>query len=39
MKNKKIATNYACYYSTTMVTSKIIKETIEHLFQLDLDKP
>jgi len=39
MKNKKIVTNNACYCSTTMVTSKIIKETVENLFQLDLDKP
>jgi len=32
MKNKKIVTNYACYCSTTMLTSKIIKETIENCF-------
>ena len=36
---KKIVTNYACYCSTTMVTSKITKETRENLFQLDFDKP
>jgi len=33
MKNKKIVTNYACYCSTTVLTSKKIKETIENLFQ------
>jgi len=38
-ENQKIVTNYACYCSTTMVTSKIVKETIENLFQLDLDLP
>jgi len=37
-KQKNI-TNYACYCSTTMLTSKIIKETIENLFQFDRDKP
>jgi len=30
--------NYACYSSTIMVTSKIIKQTIDNLFQFDLDK-
>ena len=30
---------YACYCSTTMLTSKIINETIENLFQFDRDKP
>jgi len=30
--------NYACYSSTTMLTSKIIKPTIDNLFQFDLDK-
>jgi len=38
MKNKKIVTNYACYFSTTMLTSKKIQETVENLFQFDLDK-
>jgi len=37
MNNKKIVTNYACYCLTTMLASKIIKETIEHVFQFDLD--
>ena len=37
MKNKKIVTSYACYCSTTMLASKIIKETIEHACQFDLD--
>ena len=37
MKNKKIVTNYACYCSTTTLASKIIKETIEHVFQFNLD--
>jgi len=39
MKNKKIVTNYACYCSTTMLTSKITKETIENISQFDPDKP
>jgi len=39
MKNKKIVTNYACYRSTTMLASKMIKETIEIFFKFDLDKP
>jgi len=39
MKNKNIVTNYACYCSTTTLTSKIINETIENLFQIDVDKP
>jgi len=30
--------NYACYSSTTTLTSKIIKQTIDNLFQFDLDK-
>ena len=33
MKNKKIGTKYACYCSTTMLTSKIIKGTIENVLQ------
>ena len=37
-ENKKIVTNCACYCSTTMLTSKIIKETVDNLFQFDLDK-
>jgi len=37
LKNKEIVTNYAGYCSTTMLASKIIKETIEHVFQFDLD--
>jgi len=37
IKNK-IVTNYASSFST-MMTSKIIKETIENLFQFDLDIP
>jgi len=37
MKNKKIVTNYTWYYST--MTSKIIKESIENLFEFDRDKP
>jgi len=39
MKTKEIVTNYACYFSTTMLTSKLMKETIENLFDFDLDKP
>jgi len=39
MKNKKNVTKYACCCSTTMLASKIIKETIEHVSQFDLDKP
>jgi len=39
MKNKEIVINYACYCSTTMLTSEIIKETIENLFQFGRDKP
>jgi len=31
--------NYASFYSTTMLTAKIIKETIENLFQFNLDIP
>jgi len=38
-KKQKIVTNYACYCSATMLTSKIVKETIANLFQFDLDKP
>jgi len=38
-KQKKIVTNYACYCSTTVLTSEIMKQTIENLFQFDLDKP
>ena len=38
-EKQKILTNYACYRSTTMLTSKIINETIENLFQFDRDKP
>jgi len=30
--------NYACYSSTITMTSKIIKQTIDNLFQFDLDK-
>jgi len=30
---------FACYCSTTMLTSKIIKEPIENLFQFGRDKP
>jgi len=30
--------SYACYSSTTTLTSKIIKQTIDNLFQFDLDK-
>jgi len=37
MKNKKIVTNYTCYCSTTTLTSKIIKETIENVIQFDFD--
>jgi len=37
MKNKKIVTNHTCYYST--MTSKIINESIENLFEFDRDKP
>jgi len=33
---KKIVTNYACFRQTTMLTTKIIKETIENIFQFDL---
>ena len=36
-KNKKIVANYACFCQTTMLTPKIIKETIENLFQFGLD--
>jgi len=39
MKNKENVINYACYYLTTMLTSKIIRKTIENLFKFDLDKP
>jgi len=39
MKNKKIVTNYDCYCSATMLISKIMKGTMENLFQFDLDKP
>jgi len=28
---------YACYCSTTMLTSKIIKETTDNLLQFDFD--
>jgi len=38
-KQKKIVTNYVCYCSTKMMTSKIIKEALENLFPLDLNKP
>jgi len=38
-EKQKIVTYYPCYCSTTMVTSKTIKETLESLFHLDLDKP
>jgi len=38
MKHKKIVTNYACYFSTTMLTSKMMG-TIENVFQFDLDQP
>jgi len=38
MKNKKIVTDYACYCSTTLLSPKIIKETVENLFQFDRDK-
>jgi len=31
--------NYACYRLTTILTSKIIKETIENRLQIHLDKP
>jgi len=30
--------NYACYSSTITLASKIIKQTIDNLFQFDLDK-
>jgi len=30
--------NYACYSSTIMLSSKIIKQTIDNLCQFDLDK-
>jgi len=34
----KASSNYACFYrQTTMLTQKIIKETIENLFQFDID--
>jgi len=39
MSNKNIVTNYACYSSTKILTSKIIKETVGYLFQVDLNKP
>jgi len=29
---------YACYSSTTTLTSKIIKQTVDNLFRFDLDK-
>jgi len=35
-KNKKIVRNYACFCQSTMLTPKIIKETIENLLQFDL---
>jgi len=38
-KTKKIFSNYVCCCETTMLTSKIIKEIIENLFQFDFDKP
>jgi len=38
-KQKNRCQLYACYCSTTMLTSKITKETIENVFQFDLDKP
>jgi len=34
---KKIVNNYACFCQTTMLTLKIIKETIKNLFQFDPD--
>jgi len=34
---KTIVTNYACFCQTTMLTSKIVKETTENLLQFDLD--
>jgi len=37
-KKQKIVTNYACFCQTTMLTPKLTKETIENLFQFDLDK-
>jgi len=30
--------SYACYSSTITLTSKIIKQTIDHLLQFDLNK-
>jgi len=30
--------NYACYSSTKMLTSKIIKQTIDNLFQFDRNR-
>jgi len=33
---KKIVSNYACFCQTTMLTPKIIKETIKNLLQFDL---
>jgi len=38
IKNLKIVTNYACYCSTTTLTSKIKKETTENVFRFGLDK-
>jgi len=38
MKNKKIVTDYACCRSTTLLSTKMIKETVENLFQFDFDK-
>jgi len=34
---KEIVSNCACFCQTTMLTPKIIKETIENLLQFDLD--
>jgi len=36
-KKQNIVTNHACFCQTSMLTPKITKETIENLFQFDLD--
>ena len=38
-EKQKIIYQFACYCSTTMLTSKIITEPIENIFQFNLDKP